>query len=195
MKNLSVSKLANIKNYEAGKNGNLLVILTDKLIPVSVVNPHGVEKDVQVLICTATISEKSALDLLESHVDESTPCNKVIAVSKKFLSLSNKKQLVLLELENQKVRFEKEKPDSNIATTIQAEINTIEKFGKVAERFAVRTSRRFREKSQRKAATGLHRAYKKDQAIEKKLRKVAKSVLEKNQQTEVEENFTEPVTV
>jgi hypothetical protein len=171
MKNLNVTKLAVIKNYEAGKKGNLLAIYTDKIVPISVINAKDQEKDIEVLICTATIADEKTKETLEKYLDATTPANKIIVVSSKFMKLSNKKQLALLELENSKVRFEANEPDSNVASLIQAEVTVIEKFGKMVTFGALNKARKFREKSEKKATKGLHRAYKKDMKLEKKLAK------------------------
>ena len=176
MKNLKVTKLAVIKGYEGGKKGNLLAIYTDRIVPVSVADPKGNERDIEVLICTASINDAKTKETLEKYLDATTPANKIIIVSSKFMKLNNKKQLALLELENEKVRCEAMDPDSNIASTIQSEINTIEKFGKRTTFGALNKARKFREKSEKKASKGLHRAYLKDLKLEKKLAKAGEKL-------------------
>ena len=147
MKNLNVEKMVTIKNYEAGKNGNMLVVLVDKLVPITVQGPKGDDRDVEVLLCTATISDQAVIDALETKVDSGTSCNKIIVVSQKFMKLNNKKQLILLEIENQKVQFmSSNEDDNNSAAVIWAEVNAIEKFGKIAERFAVAKARNLLQK-------------------------------------------------
>ena len=92
------------------------------------------------------------------------------------MKLSNKKQLALLEIENEKVRCEAMDPDSNVVSIIQAEINTIEKFGKMVTFGAMNKARKFRERSEKKATRGLHRSYKKDLKLEKKLAKAGEKL-------------------
>ena len=163
MNNLSIRKLIFIDGYDAGKNGNLLVALVDKVTPTSILAADGIKQDVEVLICTATITESKMIDRLESLVDLNTPCNRLIVVSDKFLNLNKKYQLALLELESVKVKIECENPGDNVSAIIQAEVSVMEKFGKFTEWLAVGKARRFRESSEREVATGLHSLYKEKQ--------------------------------
>jgi len=187
MNELKVNKLLKIKNYEEGKNGNMMVVLTDKVVPLSIDGPDGDVRDVEVLICTANINGTEFADAIESVVDKYTPCNKVIVVSEKFRKLNNKLQLVLLEIENQKYWASMDRPYYSDAPLVQAEINAIEKFGIIAEWFAVNTARRFREKSQRCAAKGLHKQYKKDMDLERNMSKTARNIFRYEEKKEAKE--------
>lgn len=187
MKNVDTRKLLKVQNYDDGVNGNMLVVLTDKVIPLSITGPDGDERDVEALLCTASITDNDVVDVLETMVDKDTPCNKVIVVSEKFRKLNNKLQLILLEIENQKYRAGVYGVDNNIAPLMQAEITAIEKFGIVAEWVAVRTARCFREKSQRRAAKGLHKQYKKDIKLEKDMAKAARDIFKNEEKKEANE--------
>ena len=165
----------------------MLVVLTDKVIPLSITGPDGDERDVEALLCTASITDNDVVDVLETMVDRETPCNKVIVVSEKFRKLNNKLQLVLLEIENQKHRASVDGSDNDIAPLMQAEITAIEKFGMIAEWFAVRKARCVREKSQRQASKGLHKQYKKDIKLEKDMAKAAKDIFKNEEKKEANE--------
>ena len=160
MGNLKIRKLAIIDGYDSGRNGNLLVAIVDKVMPTSIKTIDGTNKGVEVLICTATITNQKMIDKLEELVDKHTPCNRVIVISDKFLTLNKKHQLALLELESKKVEIEcKRDINNNLSAVIQAEVWVMTKFGKFTEWYAVNKARRFRESSERSVATGLHQAY------------------------------------
>lgn len=159
MVNVDIKKLVTINNYEAGVDGNLLVVAEDNVTPVSIIGHKGVPKDIAVLLCTAKIKDKSLQDELADYTDENTACNRVIVVSKKFLKLSNKKQLALLQIENSRAKTD---PDTNIDGVIAGEVDAIEKFGKWTTYRAVTKARKVRERSTKKATRWLHNDYKKD---------------------------------
>lgn len=163
MMNLDVSKLFQVKNYSAGKEGNMLIFLVDKLTPVTVQNGKGKEVNIQVLICTAKVSKSEDRDKIEELVDCETPCTDVILVSKKFKRLSNKVQRALLEVENAKYNtLVARGADTNVDSLIYGEIAAVEKFGKLIGFYAINKADRIRKRSQKKACKGLHRQYKKD---------------------------------
>ena len=177
--NINVKKLATIKNYQAGTNGNLLVVIQESVTPVSIIGHKSVEKQIEVLLCTATIKDKALQDELSEHVDANTRCNKVIVVSNKFMKLRNKKQLALLEIENARANVTQE---TNVDGIIVGEASSIEKFGKWCTYRAVNKARKVREKSTKKATKWLHRDYKKDCKEEAKLAGAAKQSQQKTEQ-------------
>lgn len=178
MVNVNIEKLVSIKNYDAGVNGNLLVVSEDEVKPISIVGHKGESKDVQVLLCTAKVETKELQDELSEHVDEETSCNRVIVVSKKFLKLRNKKQLALLQIENSRASIRNQK--TNVDGVISGEIDSIEKYGKWCTYRAVNKARRVREKSTKKATRWLHHDYKKDCKAEQKAAKAAEKAYKKN---------------
>lgn len=173
---IDVKKIVTINNYDAGVNGNLLVTIQDRVTPVSIIGHKNAEKPIDVLLCTAKIASKALQDELSVLVDANTPCNKVIVVSNKFMKMSNKKQLALLEIENR--REATTHPSTNMDGQIIGEASSIEKFGKWCTYRAVNKARRVREKSTKKATQWMHSDYKKDCKAVEKLTKAAETIVE-----------------
>lgn len=187
--NINVSNLISIKNYNAGVNGNLLVVAQDKVQPVSFIGHKGKDKFVDVLLCTAKILDEETIKEIERFVDEKTPANRVIVVSKKFLKMRNKKQLALLTIESTKAAIGN-KQSTNVDGLILGETEAVEIYGKYATYRAVNKARKVREKSTKKATRWMHHDYKKDCRVAAKMDKTAEKAKEKNEQENIYEEVT-----
>ena len=189
---MKLTNMISIKGYNAGKEGNMLISLDTQLRvgDCSFISPKGQEKHVECMICTATVDLPEDQNILEELVDDDTPCNKVIVVNKQFLKLSNKKQLALLEIQN--AMLEVETPQTNVSRRSYGEIAAIEKYGKIAVRTAIKKERKEAHRSIFKAATGLHRQYKKDVKQEKKLQKAMEVANVVAETVEEETNSSQP---
>lgn len=164
VKEIQLTNLVNIEGYPAGENGKLLVSLSDDLYIKKIVEGKKKDKDyyINFLITTAAVSGSDA-DKLAEHCDEFTSPEYVILVSKKFMKLSKKRQLILLTIENAKMgRFNSDMLDEH---EVDGKLEAIEEFGYFAYRGATRKAARLPEKGIKKVGKKVHRLYKKDQKI------------------------------
>ena len=97
-----LNNLVTINGYEAGKHGNLLVSLDSDLCIM--LNSNVKNSDVKLYIAGAMITNEDAIKAFEQLCDNETLADMVIVVSDKFMKLSNKKQLALLQYENIKLQ-------------------------------------------------------------------------------------------
>ena len=175
-----------IKGYEAGKGGNMLVSLDENLLILdnAIIDYKGRQKSVTTLICTAIIKDEKVIDSIAEMVDQDTPANRVIVVSKKFTKLPKKRQLALLEIQNSAIALESKFDTSNMSRRAYGEICAIERYGKLAVRCAVKKERKVLDKSIAKASKGLHWGYKKNEVTEKFTFKKLKGFKKKNDEFE-----------
>lgn len=181
---LKIDTLANVKGYPAGKNGNLLTFVVDKLQPVVVISPKGDEKPVAVMCCTATVKDSEVREYLGKMCDTITPSDKIILVSKAFMRLWNKTQLALLTIENCKANKEYRNYASAYDAdtgevfsfdqngTIIGEVLAIERYGKIRAIHAINRAHRYRLKSEWNSTFGLHHAALKNKRQEKAMEKM-----------------------
>ena len=170
-----ITNLISIKNYNAGKGGNMLVSLDEKLTDTEIyLSPKGEERRVPLLICTAYVVEDEAISLLEQKCDTLTPCNKVIVVSKQFLKMGSKKQLALLEIQN--AMQELQDPSNNCSRRIYGEIAAIERYGHWTFYWATKKEAKIQRRGVKKASRGLHRAYKKETKELKKIENLVEDI-------------------
>ena len=156
---MKITNLITVKNYAAGQNGNLLVSLDENLVQEQSFAEYGADKDSQVkmLICVAYVDDEAAQEILKKYVDdpEITPVDRLIVVSKRFMKLSNKKKLILLERQN---RLEDDiEVTSNMDRLSYANVMTIGEYGRFFSKLAFHTENRIREKSEQKIGAAIHR--------------------------------------
>lgn len=190
VKEINLTNLVNIEGYAAGENGNLLVSLSDDLYIKKTVEGKKKDKDyyINFLITTAAVSGSDA-DKLAEHCDEFTSPEYVILVSKKFMKLSKKRQLVLLIIENSKAgRFENDMLDE---AETDGRIEAIEEYGYFAYRGATRKAARLPERGIKKVGKRTHRLYKKDQKIMKEAEKAAEKAKAEAEKDAEEGEFRE----
>lgn len=179
---MKLTNLVEIKNYPAGKGGNMLVALDEELCVNREYSYKGKTRKVQAMICTAYCANSDATSELQKHVDSVSPYTAIIVVNAKFMKISNKKQLALLERENAMLSVAD--PESSIEAGVIGDMAAIEKYGRQANR-ALNKAHRFMRRSEKKAAKGLHKAY-------KKATKVAKNVANEPQLANIMQPEVEP---
>jgi hypothetical protein len=155
---MKITNIVTIKNYDAGRNGNLLVSLDENLENNLGYHVKDQAKTVKMLICTAVVSDPNEQAILKKHCDDSTPCDRVIVVSSQFLKLFNKTQLILIERQNAKEDFPMENCDMD--TQIHAEIETMTRFGTWRSMMAFDKERKIREKDEKEIGKARHSEYK-----------------------------------
>lgn len=190
-----LNNLVNIENYQAGKYGNLLVSLdTDLCIKLN----SNVEKSaVKLYIAGAEIQSKDAIDKFEEITDAETPANMVIVVSDKFMKLSNKKQIALLQYENIKLQELGEDHTLVEYAEVAAEAIVRKNFNWFNAR-VLEKAHNFKTSQVKKASRALAKQDKKDAKAEKKLQKAnakAAKKAAKSGSVDIEESIeVEPAT-
>ena len=100
---MKVTNLISVKGYSAGTAGNMLISLDDELISDQIYRVGNKELgSTELLLCVAYVNDPDEERILAKYVDDTsvTPVDKVIVVSRKFMSLRNKTQIILLERHN-----------------------------------------------------------------------------------------------
>lgn len=167
---MNITNLVQIKNYEAGKNGNLLVALDDNLVQTQHWSNNKKVFDIRMLLCTAYVDSLEAQDKLREYTDGSVPVNRIIVVSRKFMRLFNKTQLILLYERN--VREDVlgkcgcyEEIDS------YGKMETVRKYGKFRSKMAFDKERKLSEKDIYRTGKAMKRY---DKKVEKEVQKGTK---------------------
>ena len=159
---MKVTNLITVKGYKAGVGGNMLVSLDDELVSDQIYRVGDKELgSIDLLMCVAYINDEDEEKLLAKYVDDPavTPTDKVIVVSRKFMSLRNKSQLILLERHN---RLEDDVVIScNQDRNSRANVMTISQYGAFRCRRAFAIETRIRERSEMKMGKKLGKATKK----------------------------------
>lgn len=159
---MKITNLITVKKYNAGRNGNMLISLDDELVSDQIFRVGDKELgSIDLLLCVAYVNDPDVEKILEKYVDDPaiTPTDKVIVVSRKFLSLRNKTQLILLERHN---RLEDDVVIScNQDRNSRANIMTISQYGSFRCKRAFGIETRIREKSEFKIGKRLRSATKK----------------------------------
>lgn len=158
---MNISNLVTIKNYPAGKNGNLLVSLDEDLKVSETFPSKKGNREVSVMIATAIVRDAAVINELAKRADQFTPTNRVIVVNKKFMRLPNKMKLALLVDQNAKLELDSEEIESNVDRQVHGEMAAMEEVGILATKLALDTARKTREHSEMWASRGRHREYKK----------------------------------
>lgn len=158
---MNISNLVTIKNYPAGKNGNLLVSLDENLKVSETFPSKKGNREVSVMIATAIVRDDAVINELAMKADQFTPTNRVIVVNKKFMRLPNKMKLALLVDQNAKLDLDSQEIESNVDRQVHGEMAAMEGVGILATKFALDTARKTRERSEMWASRGRHREYKK----------------------------------
>ncbi len=159
---MKVTNLISVKGYSAGTAGNMLISLDDELISDQIYRVGNKELgSTELLLCVAYVNDPDEERILAKYVDDTsiTPVDKVIVVSRKFMSLRNKTQIILLERHN---RLEDDVVIScNQDRNSRANIMTISQYGafRCKRAFAIET--RIREKSELKIGKKLGKATRK----------------------------------
>lgn len=161
---MKLEKIAQIKNYAAGRNGNLIVFLVPDLkLETTYMSPNGKkERTIKPYIATAEIPLQLQ-DKISKMVDDATYSDKVIVVNSAFMHLFNKTQLALLARQNGKENFVgslTEHP-TDIDRQVAGNVAAIKTVGQIRARMAMGKADKRVMKDSAKAARGYHRAYKK----------------------------------
>ena len=180
---MKIDNLVTIKGYTAGKNGCLLVSL-DENFSLHHVNTFGgilgntpKEYDIRGDASICMVPDGKALEWAESKTDDDTPANFIIVVSPRFMKLSNKSQLILLERENVAARkyydaFIKSSDDkytdglSLKGCVIAGDLAAMEKYGAMRASWTIRKEQHRINSDEMRAGKRMHRAYKKGKAVE-----------------------------
>lgn len=160
-----LNKLVEVKGYEAGSNGNLLVSLDNDLK----IEGFKGDRSVNIMICVADVSDQDSIDALNKFIkDEKTPADKVIVVNDKFMKLPKKQKLALLKWENEKIKT----PDEGINEKVEvvADVMTEKIYGRAA-RAGIHKATKFRLKGEKKVGKALHKEYRKEVKEEKNIKK------------------------
>ena len=169
---MKITNLLVVKNYEAGRDGNLLVAIDEELV-AKAYRVNDKTMNIRPLICTAYVKNPEDQKRLKKHTDGETPVDRVIVVSKKFQSLFNKTQLILLEKQN--AIEDVTDPDSDVEVQVYAEVAAIAKFGVFRSKMAFHKAQSILEKDEVKVGKKLHANEKKrEKETKKNFRKAAK---------------------
>ena len=174
---MKLNNLVQIANYEAGKNGNLLVSLDDELCIK--LNANVEKSPIKLMIAGAKVTNDEAIKHFEEMVDNDTPCNMVIVVNSKFMKLSNKKQLALLQYQNLKLQERNVSHECDEYAEVAAAVLTRKYHGRAAN--VIHKAMTYKERGEKKAAKAL---IKQDKADEKQAKKVAKANAKAAKKTE-----------
>ena len=164
---MKLNNLINVKGYEAGRNGNMLVSLDDKLVQEKNWNNGKKDFDIKMLLCTAYVDDPEARAELEKYTDGTAPVDRIIVVSKKFCRLFNKTQLILLHERNAR---EDVADDVSCFEEIESygRVETIRQFGKFRSKMAFDKERKIMEASEMKAGKAMNKLQKKQEKEVKK---------------------------
>lgn len=187
---MNISNLVTIKNYDAGKNGNLLVSLDEDLKVSEKFSSKKGDREVKVMIATAFVRDKNVLSELAMQTDQFTPSNRVIVVNKKFMRLPNKMKLALLADQNAKLDLDMDDVESNVDRQVHGEMEAMKRVGIIPTKLALDQARKTRERSEMWASRGRHREYKKSMKALDSLGQAADMF-----EGLLEEEETEPVVV
>lgn len=187
---MNISNLVTIKNYDAGKNGNLLVSLDEDLKVSEKFSSKKGDREVKVMIATAFVRDKNVLAELAMQTDQFTPSNRVIVVNKKFMRLPNKMKLALLADQNAKLDLDMDDVESNIDRQVHGEMEAMKRVGIIPTKLALDQARKTRERSEMWASRGRHREYKKSMKALDSLGQAADMF-----EGLLEEEETEPIVV
>lgn len=169
---MKITNLLAVKNYEAGRDGNLLVAIDEELV-AKAYRVNDKTMNIRPLICTAYVKNPEDQKRLKKHTDGETPVDRVIVVSKKFQSLFNKTQLILLEKQN--AIEDVTDPDSDVEVQVYAEVAAMAKFGVFRSKMAFHKAQSILEKDEVKVGKKLHATEKKrEKETKKNFRKAAK---------------------
>jgi len=157
---MKLTNLVTIKGYAAGKNGNMLVSLDDKLVQERAYSTAKKDYNIRMLICTAYVEDPESQAELAKHADQYTPTDRVIVISKKFMHLLPKTRLILLMNENAQASIEDE-VSSNYEAVSYGHVETIANFGRLRSSLAFNKARKIMERDERKAGAACGRFYKK----------------------------------
>lgn len=163
---MKLTNLVKIENYDAGNNGNLLVSFDENL---SIKLDSSVDKsNVRLYIAGAKVAGKNA-EFFKDKVDEDTAYDKIIVVNKKFMKLSNKKQLALLQYQNLKLQERDASHEVDEYAEVAAAVLTRKYHGRAAN--VIKKSENFKFAGEKKAGKALAKVEKKDAKQAKKLEK------------------------
>lgn len=169
---MKITNLLAVKNYEAGRDGNLLVAIDEELV-AKAYRVNDKTMNICPLICTAYVKNPDDQKRLRKHTDGKTPVDRVIVVSKKFQSLFNKTQLILLEKQN--AIEDVTDPDSDVEVQVYAEVAAMAKFGVFRSKMAFHKAQSILEKDEVKVGKKLYSNEKKrEKETKKNFRKAAK---------------------
>lgn len=172
---MKITNLIQVKNYEAGRNANLLVALDDQLIQELSYKTDKKTYDIRMLITTANVTNPEDQNYLRRFTDGTVDCSRVIVVGKKFLHLFNKTQLILLAERNHREDvIDSASCDEEVVS--YGHVQTISQFGSFRSQMAFNKERRIMEFDERRAGNGLKKQNKKELKKAKKAAKKGESL-------------------
>lgn len=196
---MKINNLVTVKGYTAGENGCLLVSL-DENFTLNHVNTFGgilgntpKEYDIRGDASVWMVPDGKALEWAESKTDDNTPANFIIVVSPRFMKLSNKSQLILLERENVAARKYYDSicktENTNItdglslkSCVIAGDLAAMEKYGAMRASWTIRKEQKRINSDEIRAGKHMHRAYKKGKAAESFIDEILGNNEEENSQ-------------
>lgn len=167
---MKINNLIQIKGYEAGKNGNLLVALDEELVQKQNYATDKKTYNIRMLVTTANVTTEEGQRYLRKFTDGTVDCSRIIIVNKKFLHLFNKTQLILLAERNHREDvIENASCDEEVVS--YGHVQTISQYGKMRSTMAFNKERKIMEHDEKKAGGAL-KSYNKREL--KKIEKAAK---------------------
>lgn len=167
---MKLTNLIQVKGYEAGRNGNLLVALDEKLIQDMSYKTEKKVYDIKMLVTTANVKNQEDQEYLRRFTDGTVDVSRVIVVGKKFLHLFNKTQLILLAERNHREDVvETASCDEEVVS--YGHVQTISQFGSFRSQMAFNKERKIMEFDERKAGNGLKKQNRKELRKAKKAAK------------------------
>lgn len=167
---MKLTNLIQVKGYEAGRNGNMLVALDEKLIQDMSYKTEKKVYDIKMLVTTANVKNLEDQEYLRRFTDGTVDVSRVIVVGKKFLHLFNKTQLILLAERNHREDvIETAACDEEVIS--YGHVQTISQYGSFRSQMAFNKERKIMEFDERKAGNGLKKQNRKELRKAKKAAK------------------------
>jgi len=179
---INLTNLVNIEGYAAGQGAHPFVSVVDRLeIAHAVTGKKDKDIAVSALICAANIPDDATelLAILKERIvgGSVTPLKTIIIVSKKFLKLPKKQQLVLLEMEyrkivpNENIEINSQVPRLKLARAVGGDVSAIQLFGKFAFKRATAKARKTLLKGELALGGALRKDSKRAEKLVKKANK------------------------
>lgn len=181
---VTVKKLYAVDGYESGVGERPIIFLSKDLYLAEM--SYGKKNDkriaVRAMIVTANANTEVRKFITENYPDATgLALGKVIIVSKQFEKLSKKQQIALLEVEYRKqLKFDDANKNwkksstvaqaTNLDREISASLDVSEIYGSRVVKSAVAKKERLLRKDEASLGRKLHRIYKKDEKLLKKVK-------------------------
>ena len=165
---LAISNLVSIKGYVPNpESGKYYVALATELFEAMKANNKGKTRNIKFLICTVSLHSNNQTDSDANATLSATYGDTLFVVSPKFMKLSNRQQLILIEhemllhLTGNEISYAIDGIDSDIGNNVRAELMTMEKFGYCATKRALKKCQNVKLHSERPIGRYLHKECKK----------------------------------